>query len=140
MTDNQCMYCEETKKLTDLMTFICKVDGFSLYLFKNQAYKARCVLAYNEHVAKIVDIEDDKYINYLMAIKKVSTALTNAFKPDQINLGFYADTVPHVHAHIVPKYVGTLDFGSTFQMNPSPVTLKDDEFEQIMQQIRQALI
>ena len=139
MTDNQCMYCEETKRLTDLMTFICKVDGFSLYLFKNQAYKARCVLAYNEHVARLVDIEDQKYINYLMAIKKVSAALTNVFAPEQINVGFYADTVPHVHAHIVPKYVGTLDFGGTFQMNPPAVTLLDDEFNAIKEQIKIAL-
>lgn len=134
---SDCMYCTKNEALSKLMTRICEVDGFTLYLFNNQAYKARCILAFNQHIAKIAEIDDKDYAKFFLAVKRVSEVLTKEFSPNQINIGLFGDTAKHVHAHLVPKYEGELDFGTTFQMNPQPeVTLSNEELMQIIAKIK----
>ena len=42
---SECMYCTQNKALTDLMFYVCDVDGHSVYFFKNQSYTGRCIVA-----------------------------------------------------------------------------------------------
>jgi uncharacterized protein YlzI (FlbEa/FlbD family) len=38
--------------------------------------------------------------------------------------------------HIVPKYDGQADYGSTFQMNPGQTYLTDEEVQEMIGKIR----
>lgn len=40
-----CMYCEENENLALLMAPICELPSSRVYLFRNQAYRGRCVVA-----------------------------------------------------------------------------------------------
>lgn len=138
MFDNECRYCTINDTLLDIMTPICEVDGFRLYLFKNQAYRGRTILAYDGHAVRIADLE--RMADYFLAVQKVSKAIHRAFAPDQINIGTFGDSLLHVHVHIVPKYKGCLNFGEVFQMNPLPeVHLSDQESVEMIGLIKDAL-
>ena len=41
--------------------------------------------------------------------------------------------------HLVTKYEGGDEWGSTFQMNPDKIYLTDEEYEEMAQAIRDAL-
>lgn len=124
---NGCMYCEKGEKLSSLMLYICDVDGFPLYLNRNQAHAGRVILACDTHIPKISDLSSEKSAAFFGAVHKVCIGLTKVFNPDQINIGMYGDTVTHVHCHIVPKYKDKLDWNGVFQMSPQPPVNLDDE-------------
>ena len=133
------MYCDKGEELSSKMDFICVVDGFPLYLNKNQAHCGRVILVCDEHIPKISEMDPQKSADFFAAVHKVTRALDEVYHPDQINIGMYGDTVTHAHCHIVPKYNGGDEWGGTFQMNPGKVTLTDAEYEEMAEALRQAL-
>ncbi|MGI6160894.1 MAG: HIT family protein [Christensenellales bacterium] len=140
MSDKKCMYCDKAEDLLELMLPICEVDGFLLYLFKNQAYHARVVLAYDSHVKLIADMDEKRYAEFFAAMRKTAKAIMAVYNPAQINIGMFSDIADHNHVHIVPKYEGGPDFGGMFQMHPQPaVTLSNDEYQQMIRDIKAAL-
>ena len=54
--ENTCFYCEKDERLTDLMLEICKLKVSTLYLFKEQTYKGRCVVAYKGHINELYEL------------------------------------------------------------------------------------
>lgn len=135
-----CMYCEKGEALQSLMVYICDVDGFPLYLNRNQAHRGRVILCCDEHVPRIADLTAEKAAAFFGAIHKVTRALTTVFSPDQINIGMYGDTVTHVHCHIVPKYQDDIDWNGVFQMSPQPpVRLREEELRARAEAIRNIL-
>ena len=140
MKDNTCMYCTENQALHDIMIPICELGVSTLYLFRNQSYKGRCIIAYKDHVNEYFDLSPEETAAFAMDMRTVSAALKKAFNPRKVNLGMYNDKGGHLHCHIVPKYEGGLSFGSTFEMNPSPaVLLTDEEYAAIIEKIKAAL-
>lgn len=138
--ENNCMYCTEDERLSNLMLPVCKVGRFQLYLNKNQTYRGRSILAFNRHVGKLSDLSKQENADFFDAVHTVAQALQKTFSPGQINIGLYADKVPHLHCHFAPKYVDELDWGGTFQMNPTPeVFLSEQEYQEIISQIRENL-
>ncbi|MGH4141016.1 HIT family protein [Clostridium sp.] len=138
--DKNCFYCVKDERLTDLMIEICKLESSTLYLFKEQTYKGRCVVAYNGHKSELFDLNDDERSLYMKDVAKVANALSKAFSADKINYGAYADTMTHLHYHIVPKYKNGPSFGGTFEMMPSDkVLLKDEEYNVLINKIKENL-
>ncbi|APC39780.1 HIT family protein [Clostridium estertheticum] len=138
--DNDCFYCVKDARLTNLMIEVCKLDASTLYLFKEQTYKGRCVVAYNGHKSELFNLTDEERSKFMGDVSRVAGALNKAFSPDKINYGAYADTMTHLHFHIVPKYKGGPSFGGTFEMSPSDkVLLKDEEYNLLISKIKENL-
>ncbi|MBU3185052.1 HIT family protein [Clostridium estertheticum] len=138
--DNDCFYCVKDARLTNLMIEVCKFDASTLYLFKEQTYKGRCVVAYNGHKSELFNLTDEERSKFMGDVSRVAGALNKAFSPDKINYGAYADTMTHLHFHIVPKYKGGPSFGGTFEMSPSDkVLLKDEEYNLLISKIKENL-
>lgn len=138
--DNNCFYCVKDERLTNLMIEICKLEASTLYLFKEQTYKGRCVVAYNGHKSELFDLTDEERSIYMSDVARVANALSKAFAPDKINYGAYADKMTHLHFHIVPKYENGPNFGGTFEMSPSDsVLLKDEEYNELINKIKEKL-
>ena len=139
-TANDCMYCTENEALKALMIPFYTLGHSKVYLFRNQSYRGRCVLAYKEHVNEFFDLSPEDTAAFAQDIRLVSLALHNAFSPKKVNLGMYNDKGTHLHCHIVPKYEGGPSFGSTFEMNPEPAALLSDaEYDELIRKITAAL-
>ncbi|MBU3112196.1 HIT family protein [Clostridium lacusfryxellense] len=135
--NNDCFYCVKDPRLTNLMIEICQLEASTLYLFKEQTYKGRCVVAYNGHKNELFDLNDEERDLYMKDVAKVARTLSKAFSADKINYGAYADTMTHLHYHIVPKYKNGPSFGGTFEMMPKDkVLLKDDEYNELINIIK----
>lgn len=137
----QCMYCSGDSRLTDLMIPICELEMSSVYLFKEQTYHGRCVVAFNRgHRNELFELTDAERNAFMRDVSRAASAVHTAFSPHKINYGAYGDKMPHVHFHIVPKYESAPNWGSTFDMMPeSRKFLTEETYTEVIDAIRMQL-
>jgi diadenosine tetraphosphate (Ap4A) HIT family hydrolase len=122
------------------MVEIEQLEGATLFLFRNQTYRGRCIVAADKHVDEIYELSESERNVFLANVARVARALKVAFEADKINYGTFGDTMPHLHVHIVPKFVHGPDWGKPFQMNPQPAkTLSKAGYQATIDLIRQHL-
>ncbi len=135
-----CLYCDDKAKLDSLMIPICDLKVSKLYLFREQTYYGRCVVAYKDHGRELFDLSDEEVAELFADVKRVGAAINKAVKPAKVNYGMFSDTLPHLHVHIAPKQEGGHTFGGTFEMNVNPPKyLTDEEYEVIINKIKENL-
>ena len=139
MKDSNCGYCMRGELLDKFGIFICDLTVSSLILFKEQSKPWRCIVAYKDHVSELVDISDEERNAFMADVTRAARALHKAFHPNKVNYGAYGDTGCHLHMHLVPKYEGGDEWGSTFQMNPDKVYLSAGEYDEMIAKIKENL-
>ncbi len=137
MTDpKDCLYCQNNDLLKSLMIEFAELPTSRVFLFKEQTYKGRCLVAHKGHVHDLCDLSDSDRAAFMSDVVAVSRAMQKAFNPDKVNYGAYSDTLSHLHFHLAPKYQGAPDFGSTFVMNPKAVYLTDEEYNELIEKVK----
>lgn len=139
MKDNNCAYCMQGELVEKFGYPVGKMPSGYLYIFKEQSKMGRLILAYKDHVSEIVDISDEERNQFFADINKVAKAIHKIFLPSKVNYGMYGDTGCHLHMHLVPKYEGGDEWGSTFTMNPDKKYLKENEYEEMAKMLRREL-
>ncbi|MCI8804999.1 MAG: HIT family protein [Clostridiales bacterium] len=140
MDKKDCLYCGNKEKLDSLMIYITDLGVSKLYLFKEQTYYGRCVMAYNEHAVELTELDDDKADLFIKDMRRVGKAINKAVNPAKVNYGMFSDTLPHLHVHIVPKQRDGYSFGGTFDMNVNPPKyLSEEEYKEIIERIKDNL-
>ena len=133
------MYCMEDERRDNLMIEIGKLSVSTVFLFKEQTYRGRCNVVYKDHVKELFQLDEDELNAYMKDVKKVAEAIEKAFQPNKINYGAYGDTLHHLHMHLVPKYEGKENWGSTFEMNPGKTYLTEEEYQETIEKIKENL-
>jgi diadenosine tetraphosphate (Ap4A) HIT family hydrolase len=137
VTPDECLYCKNKEKLDSLMIYIADLGVTKLYLFKEQTYYGRCLIAYKDHARELYDLSDEEAAAFIADMKRVGAAINKAVSPAKVNYGMFSDTLPHLHVHIVPKQKDGYGFGGTFEMNVNPPKyLTDAEYEEIIAKIK----
>ena len=136
--NKDCMYCMEDERRDNLMIEIGKLSVSTVFLFKEQTYKGRCNVVYNGHVKELFQLDDQELVAYMKDVKKVAEAVDKAFQPNKINYGAYG-SLHHLHMHLVPKYEGKENWGSTFEMNPGKTYLTEEEYQETIEKIKENL-
>ena len=135
-----CLYCRKDQRLTDLMIEVAPMQVSTLFLFKEQTHRGRCVVAYRGHVNELFELADAELALFTQDVARAARAIKTAFNPAKINYGAYSDKLPHLHMHLVPKYVDGTAWGTTFAMMPDPKKhLSDADYAELGNAIRQAL-
>lgn len=139
MFDPNCSYCAEGDLVAKFGIKICELPASKVYLFKEQSHKGRCIVASKYHVSEMTALTDEQRNEFFADVNKVATAIHSAFSPDKVNYGAYGDTGCHLHFHLVPKYKDGFEWGSTFAMNPEQITLTEQEYTALIDEIRKYL-
>ncbi|MBR1427115.1 MAG: HIT domain-containing protein [Paludibacteraceae bacterium] len=134
-----CLYCQNNQTLHDLMIEIGHLRVSRAFLFKEQTYRGRCLVAYDGHVNDLNELSDEQRDLFMADVAQVTRAMQALFKPEKINYGAYSDKLSHLHFHLAPKYVDGPDYGGTFQMNPGKVYLSEGEYAEMVESLRAAL-
>ena len=134
-----CFYCEKDHEGRNaIMMEVGKMKAGTLYLFKDQAHKGRCVLALTDHKKELFECDDQERIDYAEDLALASKAVKKLWGCTKINLASFGDANPHLHFHIVPKYEGGFEFGGNFTItNPNPVHLTDAEYAEMIAALKQ---
>lgn len=135
----ECLYCTNNQMQKDLMIEVGHLTVSRVFIFKEQTYKGRCLVAYDKHVNDLNELSDDERNAFMADVARVTRAMQRLFNPEKINYGAYADTLSHLHFHLAPKYKGGPDFGGTFRMNPKEVYLTEEEYAEMKNALRQEL-
>jgi len=136
---SECLYCQNNETLHNLMIKICDLEVSQLFLFKEQSYIGRCNVVYKDHGIEFYELSDDQRNAFMRDVATTAKAISKAFIPDKVNYGAYADTISHLHMHVVPKYKNGYGFGGVFEMNPQKITLTDLEYASMIEKIKAAL-
>lgn len=139
MIDKNCAYCMEGELVAKFGIKICELETSKVYLFKEQSHKGRVIVAHKKHIGDMTVLSAEERTAYFEDIAKVSNALQAAFKPNKVNYGAYGDTGCHLHFHLVPKYTDEFEWGSTFAMNPERLTLTEEDYQSLINQIKENL-
>lgn len=132
--NSTCLYCQHTTD--NLMIKICDLGVSTLFLFREQTYRGRCLVAYKDHVNEFHDLPRDEMHALMDDVARVTKAMKTALNAEKINIGAYADKLAHVHFHLVPKYVDGPDYGGTFTMNPQKTYLTDEEYIKLIDALK----
>jgi diadenosine tetraphosphate (Ap4A) HIT family hydrolase len=135
----ECLYCTNNQTQKDLMILFAELRVSRAFLFKEQTYRGRCLVAYNGHVNDLNELSDEERNAFMADVAQVTRAMQKVFNPEKINYGAYSDKLSHLHFHLAPKYVDGPDYGGTFQMNPGKVYLSDAEYQEMIEQIKAVL-
>ena len=134
---SQCLYCQDT--WGNLMIKIADLSVSRVFLFKEQTYRGRCLVAYNGHVNDLNELSVEERNAFMDDVCRVTSAMQKAFNPEKINYGAYSDKLSHLHFHLAPKYVDGPDYGGIFTMNPGKVYLTDAEYNELIEQVKKYL-
>ncbi len=135
----KCLYCTNNEVQRELMIEVAHLRVSRLFIFREQTYHGRCLVAYDHHVGDLNLLSDEERNLFMSDVAQVTRAMQTVFNPEKINYGAYADTLEHLHFHLVPKYIDGPDFGGTFQMNPKQVYLNDEQYAVMAQKLKAAL-
>jgi diadenosine tetraphosphate (Ap4A) HIT family hydrolase len=135
-----CLYCRKDQRLQDLMIEIAPLPASTLYLFKEQTHRGRCVVAYRGHVNELFELPDAELTLFMRDVVRAARAIKEACAPNKINYGAYSDKLPHLHVHLVPKYEGGEKWGAPFEMFPAErKLLSGDDYAALIEAIKARL-
>lgn len=66
------------------------------------------------HVGSFFDISQEERLAMLALLDKAKSAVEAAYQPDGFNIGINdgpaaGQTVPHLHLHLIPRYIGDVE-------------------------------
>ena len=116
----------------------------SLYLAKNQTYRGQCVLVFDpRHVSRIDQLARPEWVALAGDLFTAQQAVMRTVQPDHINIEQLGNVVPHLHWHIIPRYVGDARWGMPIWATPldsmTDTRLADADREALLETLRRAL-
>ena len=109
-----CPFCAQLKEpdKEDAYGFpVMELASGRLRLSRNQTRTGYCILIHHEHVLELHELEPEQLEAFIQDVAAVSRAIQGLRGAAKMNVQFLGNGVPHLHAHIFPRYLGDGDFG-----------------------------
>lgn len=85
----------------------------SLYLAKNQTYRGQCLLVFDpRHAARPDELSAEEWASFCADLHAATVAVTRTVRPDHVNVASLGNVVPHLHWHVIPRYLGDARWGA----------------------------
>ncbi len=68
-------------------------------------YPGFCRVILNSHIKEMSDLNPDEQGRLMTVVVKVEHVIREVMKPDKINLASLGNKTPHLHWHIIPRYL-----------------------------------
>jgi methyltransferase (TIGR00027 family) len=128
----------------DYWDLVARLTVSSLYLTKNQTYLGQCQLIFDpRHVARLDQLSRQEWAAFASDLFAAQQAVMRVLQPDHLNVESLGNVVPHLHWHIIPRYVSDPRWGAPVWQVPldsMPDTrLADEEREVLIARLQKAL-
>lgn len=110
-----------------------------LRLVRNQFVRGYCVLISHRHVREPYELNDAERHLFFDDMMRVGRALERVFQPLKMNFELLGNAIPHLHAHILPRYYGDPAPHRPIHPDAEMVYLTAEEMACRAQLIREAL-
>lgn len=135
-----CPACAEIEAGSTEEGFVVARLGLShLRLQRNQYVPGYSVLVCTRHVPEIYHLSPEEQVLFTRDLARATQALDRVYAPVKMNINLLGNLVPHLHAHLLPRYYGDPAPGRPIDPGVQVVTLTQDAYEERVRQIRAAL-
>lgn len=95
-----CPYCDAAGGRVMWMDARCRV-----VLIEDAPFAGLCRVVWNDHVKEFTDLGDADRAHVMDVVSAVERSLRVLLQPDKMNLAAFGTQVPHLHWHVIPRYV-----------------------------------
>lgn len=85
-----------------------------IVIVRDTDYAGYCRVIWNTHIKEMTDLSVQQRAHCMRVVFAVEQAVRTVFMPDKINLASFGNMAPHLHWHVIPRFVGDAHF-------PNPV-------------------
>ncbi|SDY01123.1 Diadenosine tetraphosphate (Ap4A) hydrolase [Collimonas sp. OK242] len=104
-----------------------RAEKFRVVLVDDAMYPGFCRVIWHRHVKEMTDLSTADRALFMDAVWIVETAVRNIMLPEKINLACLGNMTPHLHWHVIPRYLDDAHFPSPVwaqaQRQPLPASL-----------------
>jgi diadenosine tetraphosphate (Ap4A) HIT family hydrolase len=116
----------------------------SLYLAKNQTYRGQCLLIFDpRHAARPDELSAPEWAAFSADLHASAGAVVRALRPDHVNVASLGNVVPHLHWHVIPRYLGDPRWGAPIWTSAladmRDERLPEPERAQLLERLRESL-
>ena len=73
-------------------------------------YPGFCRVILNRHVKEMTDLAEQERLRVMGVVFATEAAVRDVLEPDKINLASLGNMVPHVHWHVIPRFLDDMHF------------------------------
>jgi diadenosine tetraphosphate (Ap4A) HIT family hydrolase len=111
-----------------------------LMLNRDQYFPGYCFLLSKEHVTELFHLTPEVRRELIEEVNRAAAALADLFKPDKINYELLGNMVPHMHWHLVPRFIEDALWPRPIWSEPhAELVLEAAEYQERIALIRTAL-
>lgn len=88
----------------DLYHPVGELNVSTISIYNDARFYGRTILSLNNHYDSVEDIPEEEYFAYCADIRTMMSILRRVTGSERINMSILGNTVPHVHAHLIPRY------------------------------------
>jgi diadenosine tetraphosphate (Ap4A) HIT family hydrolase len=107
MAGQDCPMCRAIGKGdNDFWVHVRTGDTAEVFLERRSRLPGCCIVAWrHEHAAEPTELDPDHASQYWLEVLAVGRAVQMQFQPIKLNYMTLGNTVPHLHTHVVPRYL-----------------------------------
>ena len=76
-----------------------------IVLVEDADYPGYCRVIWQQHVKEMTDLSADEREHFMATVFAVEAAIREVLQPDKINLASLGNLTPHLHWHVIPRYL-----------------------------------
>ncbi|MDE3209001.1 MAG: HIT family protein [Pseudomonadota bacterium] len=85
-------------------------EHLRVVLIDDLDYPGYCRVIWDEHIAEMTDLSVEQGLTIMEVVFGVESALRRLFHPDKVNLASLGNMTPHLHWHVIPRFLGDRHF------------------------------
>ena len=119
---------------------IAELETTYLQAGEDAPMKGYCFLMFKRHAIELYELSPDEAAAFMRDIQRVSKAVHEITRAVKLNYEIHGNTVPHLHLHLFPRYVG--DVFENQPINPRIVktpVYAPGEFADFIARLRKAV-
>ncbi len=101
-----CVLCS----VSEMEKIILQNEKWRVILVDDALYPGFCRVIWQSHCAEMTELSESDRQECMKVVFCVETAIRKVMSPAKINLASLGNMVPHLHWHIIPRYVNDAHF------------------------------
>jgi len=91
-------------------TLLWRGQHCRVVLVKDEDYPGFCRVIWNEHIKEMTDLSATLRNEFMNTVFIVESAVREVMHPEKINLASLGNMTPHLHWHVIPRFIDDKHF------------------------------
>jgi len=99
-------------------TLLWRGQHCRVILVEDADYPGFCRVIWNDHIKEMTDLPSQMRAELMNTVFAVESAVREVMQPDKINLASLGNMTPHLHWHVIPRYIDDKHFPNPIWAEP----------------------